>query len=75
MVLLTYSGSNAGEPLISYLSKTYDVRANIIYGNIDYLKGRPIGKLVVTFSGDPDRIDEAIHNINSQGVEVEVIKQ
>ena len=75
MVLLTYSGSNAGEPLISYLSKTYDVRANIIYGNIDYLKGRPIGKLVVTFSGDPDRIDEAIHYINSQGVEVEVIKE
>ena len=75
MVLLTYSGSNAGEPLISYLSKTYDVRANIIYGNIDYLKGRPIGKLVVTFSGDPERIAEALAYINSQGVEVEVIKE
>ena len=75
MVLLTYSGSNAGEPLISYLSKTYDVRANIIYGNIDYLKGRPIGKLVVTFSGDPKRIEEALAYINSQGVEVEVIKE
>ena len=75
MVLLTYSGSNAGEPLISYLSKTYDVRTNIIYGNIDYLKGRPIGKLVVTFSGDPKRIEEALAYINSQGVEVEVIKE
>ena len=75
MVLLTYSGSNAGEPLISYLSKTYDVRANIIYGNIDYLKGRPIGKLVVTFSGDPKRLEEALAYINSQGVEVEVIKE
>lgn len=75
MVLLTYSGSNAGEPLISYLSKVYDVRANIIYGNIDYLKGRPLGKLVVTLSGAPEHIEEALHYINSQGVEVEVLKE
>lgn len=75
MILLTYSGSNAGEPMISYLSKTYDVRANIIYGNIDYLKGRPLGKLVVTFSGNPEHIEKALNYINSQGVEVEVIKE
>ncbi len=75
MVLLTYSGSNAGEPMISYLSKAYDVRANIIYGNIDYLKGIPLGKLVVTLSGDPEHITEALNYINSQGVEVEVIKE
>lgn len=75
MVLLTYSGSNAGEPMISYLSKAYDVRANIIYGNIDYLKGIPLGKLVVTLSGDPGHITEALNYINSQGVEVEVIKE
>ncbi len=75
MVLLTYSGSNAGEPMISYLSKAYDVRANIIYGNIDYLKGIPLGKLVVTLSGDSEHIAEALNYINSQGVEVEVIKE
>ena len=75
MVLLTYSGSNAGEPMISYLSKAYDVRANIIYGNIDYLKGIPLGKLVVTLSGDPEHIAGALNYINSQGVEVEVIKE
>ncbi len=74
MVLLTYAGASAGEPMISYLSKTYDIRANIIYGNIDYLKGKPLGKLVVTISGQPDRIQEALNYINSHGVEVEVIQ-
>lgn len=74
MLLLTYSGTNAGEPLISYLSKTYDIRANIIYGNIDYLKGKPLGKLVVTLSGQPEKAEAAMNYIDSLGVEVEVIK-
>ena len=75
MVLLTYAGASAGEPMISYLSKAFEVQANIIYGNIDYLKGRPLGKLVVTLSGDPKHIEEAMNYIGSQGVEVEVIKE
>lgn len=74
MLLLTYSGTNAGEPLISYLSKVYDIKANIIYGNIDYLKGKPLGKLVVTLSGQPDKMKAAMDYIHSLGVEVEVIK-
>ncbi|MGN0159196.1 MAG: methionine ABC transporter ATP-binding protein [Brotaphodocola sp.] len=74
MLLLTYSGSNAGEPLISYLSKNYNIGANIIYGNIDYLKGKPLGKLVVTLSGQPENVKTAMDYIDSLGVEVEVIK-
>ena len=51
MLLFTYSGANAGEPLISYLAKAFDIRANIIFGNIDFLKGKPLGALVGTVSG------------------------
>lgn len=75
MLLFTYSGTNAGEPLISYLSKEYDIRANIIFGNIDFLKGKPLGKLVVTLSGEPDKMKKALDYINSLGVEVEVVKE
>lgn len=74
MVLLTYSGANAGEPLISYLAKTFDVKANIIYGNIDYLKDKPLGKLVVTLNGTAGSIEEALGYIHSLGVEVEEIQ-
>lgn len=75
MILLTYSGENAGEPLISYLSARYGIRANIIYGNIDFLKGKPLGKLVVTLSGEADHMGEALEYIGSLGVEMEVIKE
>lgn len=72
MVLLTYSGSNAGQPLISALAEKFSVSANIIYGNIDYLKGKPLGKLVVTLSGEKEAMDQAIDYIRSLGVEMEV---
>lgn len=75
MLLLTYYGDNAGEPLISYLSKACDVRGNIIFGNIDYLKGKPLGKLVVTFSGEPENMKKAMDYMDSIGLSVEVIKE
>ena len=75
MLLFTYSGANAGEPLISYLAKAFDIRANIIFGNIDFLKGKPLGTLVVTLSGEADKMEKAMEYINSLGVEVEVIKE
>lgn len=74
MVLLTYSGSNAGQPLISALAEKFSVSANIIYGNIDYLKGKPLGKLVVTLSGEKEAMEQAIDYIRSLGVEMEVMK-
>lgn len=73
--MLTYSGSNAGQPLISALAEKFSVSANIIYGNIDYLKGKPLGKLVVTLSGEKEAMDQAIDYIRSLGVEMEVMKR
>lgn len=75
MVLLTYSGSNAGQPLISALAEKFSVSAIIIYGNIDYLKGKPLGKLVVTLSGEKEAMEQAIDYIRSLGVEMEVMKR
>lgn len=75
MLLLTYSGGNAGEPLISYLAKAFDVKANIIYGNVDFLKGKPLGKLVVTLSGAGENMKKAMEYIHSLNVEVEVIRE
>lgn len=75
MVLLTYSGGNAGEPLISYLSEAFNVKANTIFGNIDYLKDKPLGKLVVTLSGNPEDMQKALAYIRERKVELEVIQE
>ncbi len=46
--------------MISYLAEAFDVKANIIYGNIDILKGKTIGKLVVTLKRKAGKYGKSI---------------
>ena len=73
LVLLTYSGGNAGESVISYLAEAFHVQANIIFGNVDILKGKPIGKLVVILSGEGESLEKGMEYIRSRNVQMEVI--
>lgn len=73
LILLTYNQENAGEPVISYLSEIYNVKANIIFGNIDILKGRPLGKLGIILSGN--KVNDAIEYLRNSNIDVEVISQ
>ena len=74
LLLLTYSGENAGHPLISCLVKKFDIEVNILYGNIDFLKGKPLGKLVISLAGTKEHIEEAMEYIRAIGVEMEVMR-
>ena len=74
LVLLTYSGGNAGESVISYLAEKYHVQANIIFGNVDILKDKPIGKLVVILSGETENMAQAIGYIQDRNIQMEVIR-
>lgn len=75
MVMLTYSANNADTPVISHLAESFGVKANIIYGNIDILKSKAIGKLVVTLSGNSENLEKALAYIKERKIEVEVIKE
>ena len=72
--LLTYTGEATGKALMSELYKCFSVEANILYGNIDYIKGKPLGKLAVNLTGDKDKIEEAVEYIKQSGVQLEVLK-
>ena len=75
MIMLTYSRNTAGTPLISHIKEAYDITANIIYGNIDLLKGTTVGNLVVILSGEADKMEQAIEYIKNNDVVVEVIAE
>lgn len=47
--------------------------ANIIFGNIEFLKGVPLGKLGVTLTGETANIEKALTFIKENGVSVEVV--
>ncbi|KRN29322.1 ABC-type metal ion transport system, ATPase component [Lactobacillus selangorensis] len=75
LVKLAYQGANTDEPLISGLYQHYEVAANILYGNIEILQQTPIGHLVVVLSGTPDHLDDALENLRTDQVTVEILKQ
>lgn len=71
---LTYRGAVAGEPLISELYRRFEVKANIIYGNIDYFKQCIVGKLGVAIEGRADQIEKARQFLIDQKIIVEVLR-
>lgn len=71
---LTYRGAVAGEPLMSELYRLFEVKANIIYGNIDYFKQCIVGKLGVAIEGRADQIEKARQFLIDQKVIVEVLR-
>ena len=71
---LTYRGAVAGEPLMSELYRRFEVKANIIYGNIDYFKECIVGKLGVAIEGEAAQIEKAHQFLIDQKVIVEVLR-
>lgn len=69
----TYIACSASEPLVSHISRKYNLNVNIIFGNIDLIGEYPIGGLVSIVSGTSKDITEAIEFLRNKGVEVEVI--
>ena len=71
---LTYRGVVAGEPLMSELYRLFKVKANIIYGNIDYFKECIVGKLGVAIEGEDAQIKAAKAFLIEKQVRVEVLR-
>lgn len=71
---LTFTGKSVGDAVISEVSRKFGIAANIVYGNIDFLKGSTIGKLAIGISGEPQNIEQAKEFIASSGIGLEVLK-
>lgn len=74
VLLLTYTGGSAGEPLIVALYERFKVRANIVFGNIDFIQGTALGKLGVVLTGAPESVQAAQQYLSENGVYVEELK-
>ena len=73
IVRLSYVERNASEPLISTMTKKYGVILNIIFADIEIAQNAPIGGTVGILSGPQDKMDEALEDLRSKNVGVEVI--
>lgn len=73
LVKITYLHGKAMQPLISYISRTFEVDANIVVGDIKILHSKPIGGLVFVLDGSPEQIEHALGYLKDQDIRVEVL--
>ena len=74
IVRLSYIERNVSEPLISTVSRKFDIVLNIIFSDIAIVQNAPIGGMVAIISGSRDQITQAIAYLSEKNVGVEVIK-
>ncbi|MDO5717844.1 MAG: methionine ABC transporter ATP-binding protein [Tissierellia bacterium] len=74
LVRLTFDENTARNPVVSTITKNYDVVVNILSGNINKLHSTSVGHLLLELSGDDSQVKEAIINLRDQGINVEEIK-
>ena len=74
IIRLSYVQRNAAEPLISGVTKLFDVSLNIIFADINIVQDAPIGGTVAIISGERSHITKAIEYFIDKNVGVEVIK-
>lgn len=75
LVELSYVGDQTSEPLIAELFSKYQVKTNILYGNVEIIQDTPFGSLIVTFSGDLNQRQAAYDYLSEQGVYIHILKQ
>lgn len=72
-VKISYKGERSVDPIISMVSKQFDVTVSIIHGKIDYIHGKPLGILLVQISGSDEEIRKAKQYIKENVAEMEEI--
>ena len=74
LVRLQYAQRSPSAPMVSLVSRRFDIDLNILFGNVEIIGGSPLGALVVIASGEANKVQEALAYMMEQNVKVEVLK-
>lgn len=70
---LKFIGFNAGQPIVSEVSKKFDVHINVLFGHITELQQVPFGNLIVEVIGEKIETDKVIHYIKGKNIQIEEV--
>ncbi|MGI6512055.1 MAG: methionine ABC transporter ATP-binding protein [Catenisphaera adipataccumulans] len=74
LVRLQYKSANTADPIISTVSRKFDVDINLIFANVEIVHDTPIGQIEAIFTGKEADVQKALDHFRNSGVRVEVIK-
>ncbi|WP_404408070.1 methionine ABC transporter ATP-binding protein [Jeotgalibacillus malaysiensis] len=72
---IQYTGQSTGSPLLSRVSRQFNLDVNVLFGNITELQEIPFGNLIVEFDGRQSDIQKALHYIQQENVYVKDVAQ
>jgi len=70
---ITFSGDNAGEPVLTELVRRFHLSVNLLQGHVDEIRGRPFGSVLVLVSGPAQEQDAAVAHLGQRGLLIEEI--
>lgn len=73
LVVLNYKEDSANKPLILEIFKKHSIESNILFGNVEILKSKLFGTLMVVLKGENASIDNAIEFLKQNNVSVEIV--
>ena len=73
IVRLTFLGKKAGEPVLASLLTKFNVLANILQANLNWVQNASIGMSICELLGQREAIVQGIQFIQAQGVDVEIL--
>jgi D-methionine transport system ATP-binding protein len=73
-IKVTFTGKSALKPVVSNIVRQFDIDANILFGNIDYIQGAPLGELVLELTGQRRSVEKALHYIKDLNLIYEVFE-
>ena len=73
IIKFKYLEKDVSEPLVSLISRKYALNINIIFGNIELIKGHPVGGLVAIMEGESSDINQALQFLQEKNIGVEVL--
>ncbi|MDR2551896.1 MAG: NIL domain-containing protein [Treponema sp.] len=71
----SYCGRNTVDALISTASVRFDVRLNIIFGDLDIIQNTPIGGLIIIMEGKEAALEQTLQWFAARGVKTEILRR
>lgn len=68
---VAFSGGEADRPVLSRVSRAYDVDVNILHGQVETIADRPFGTLIVSVAAAPDALQNIIGELKAGSNTVE----
>lgn len=75
IVQVSFIGQVAFQPIVAEMIQQFNVKANIIYGQVDHIRDTLFGTMTIELLGSAQITDQAIAFLQQNGLEVQVVKK